>query len=344
MEKRVGWVGQSGGALRRRGLLAGAAASVAAVLAKASERPVLAAHEGALYIGFENHAEHPTSLIKDAGAAEFALTVENRVAGGSGIAASANGTGVRGESTSSYGIFGQSQSGVGVFGGSNANIGVYANSNQTTGVFATAPQKGVWGRTTTGLGVFGQATATGGYGVYGAAPRVANTWAGYFEGNVFISGTLAGGGLTTAAPAPDGSLRTLYAMDSAEPVVEDFGSGKLANGLAEVRLDQEFAAVVTSDAYMVFLTEEGDHNALFVEKKTPAGFTVRAKGSPTASSAFHYRVVAKRKGAAGKRLEKVAPPRKLDPRELEPPKLPTVTTTEPERPTPGDRPGRPDPR
>ena len=254
------------------------------------------------------------------------------------------GTGVRGASTSSFGVYGLSQSGVGAFGGSNSSIGVYASSNTGDGVFSTAPKKAVWGRTVVanGIGVFGQATNVGGFGVYGAAPTAANTWAGYFEGHVFVSGGLAGGDVaTTAAQAADGSQRTLYSVDSAEPVVEDFGRGRLTNGLADVRLDPDFVATTAGDAYMVFLTEEGDHNALFVENKSPAAFTVRAKGSPTAASAFNYRVVAKRKGATGKRLERVARPRGLSPQDLEPPKPPDVPPM-PERPT-GPRPEPPRP-
>ena len=253
--------------------------------------------------------------------------------GGGGPDFGGSGVGVDGRSGSGYGVYGLSQSGPGVFGGSNSHYGVYANSNEGTGVFATAPQKAVWGRTVsaTGIGVFGQATATGGKGVYGYAPTQPNTWAGYFEGNVYISGGLAGvAPISSMAQAPDGSLRTLYSMDSAEPVVEDFGESTLAQGQAVVTLDRDFAAVAEGGAYQVFLTEYGDLGTLFVAGRTPTSFAVRSRTG--ASGGFGYRVVATRKGMAGKRLEKLTPPRKLDAGELEPPKLPKPPETPPAGP------------
>ena len=247
-------------------------------------------------------------------------------------------------SSSGYGVWGQSTPGIGVFGNSVNNIGVYANSTTNSAVYATSPARGVWGRSTNGIGVLAQATAGGtvqnrSYGLYAAAPSPG--WAGYFEGNVFVTGgVFTPVGQLSMAQAADGSQRTLYSQDSTEPVVEDFGSGTLANGVAEVKLDPDFAAVVTSDAYMVFLTEEGAHSALFVEKKTPAGFTVRAQGAPTATGAFVYRVVAKRKGATGKRLERVEHPKGLSASERAPPKLPEPPT-QPEKPPTAPKPEPP---
>ena len=252
---------------------------------------------------------------------------------------SSTGIGVRGDSAGSYGAYGLSQSGPGVFGGSNSGVGVYANSNETTGVFATGAQRAVWGRTGSGIGVFGQATGTGGFGVYGVAPLVPNTWAGYFEGNVYVSGRIAGGGISSTAPSSDGSPRTLYSVDSAEPVVEDFGQAQLVGGKARVALEPEFAAIVDGGAYQVFLTPEGDSKGLYVTDKGHAGFTVREQQNGTAGLPFAYRVVARRKGATGKRLERVEQPRRLGARELDPPTLPELPPRAPER-----RPGRPSTR
>ena len=114
-------------------------------------------------------------------------------------------TGVQGLARSGFGVFGSAaSSGTGVFGGSSTGIGVYANSNGSTGLFATAPGQAVWGRTTSGLGVFGQATNFAGIGVYGVAPAFNNTWAGFFEGNVYITGQLIVNGrvLSPAQDAP----------------------------------------------------------------------------------------------------------------------------------------------
>ena len=245
--------------------------------------------------------------------------------------------GVLGVNDTGYGVFGLSQTGSGVFGNSDRHYGVYANSNQNTGVFAFGPQRGVWGRTGTGIGVFGQATDLGGFGVYGAAPTAAGTWAGYFDGNVFIRGGLAGGrAATSMAQGADGGLRTLYSVDSAEPVVEDFGERTLVGGKAEVAFDPEFAAVAEGAGYQVFLTPYGDCKGLAVTKREPGGFSVAELQGGTSGIGFGYRVVAKRKGATGKRLERTVAPKGLDAKDLVP-----ATAPRPSR-RPMERPGQPD--
>ena len=263
-----------------------------------------------------------------------------------GVSGQGSTTGVRGESFSGTGAYGTSNSGVGtirisnqaagVYGISTNGPGVYAASGAGPSVFAESSRTAVWGRSVAGAGVFGQATDNG-IGVYGAAG--AGGWAGYFEGNVYVSGRMTqAGAAASMATAADGSTRTLYSLDTAEPLVEDVGAGALADGRADVALDPSFAAVVAGDAYTVFLAEEGDHRALFVEKKSPIGFTVRAKGSPTAGGTFGYRVLARRTGSTGRRLERVTPPKKFDAKDLEPPKLPELPRSEPPRPE------RPSPR
>ena len=255
------------------------------------------------------------------------------------------GTGVRGASTSGFGVHGSSQSGVGVFGGSSSNVGVFAESVYSTGAFA-AGARGVWGRTTNGIGVLAQATAGGtvqnrSYGLYAAAP--APGWAGYFEGNVYVTGqVIQAGAAASTATAADGSTRILYSQDSTEPLVEDVGEGKLVGGRAEVRIGPDFAAVADGGAYQVFLTPEGDSKGLYVTEKGPGGFVVREQQNGTASLAFAYRVVAKRKGAIGKRLERIERPRGLSAKELEPPKLPEAPT-QPEKPPTEPRPEPPRP-
>ena len=235
--------------------------------------------------------------------------------------------GVEGLTRTGIGVVGSTpDSGVGVFGGSQTGIGVYANSNVGTALFATSPSRGVWGRATSGLGVFGQVTQ-GGYGVYGAAPTTFNTWAGFFEGNVYVTGTVTQGGVAaTAAEARDGSQVTLYSLDTAEPLVEDVGEGTLVGGHADVKLDPGFAAVADGGAYQVFLTPEADCKGLYVTAKTAGGFAVRELQGGTSSLPFCYRVVGKRRGVAAKRLARLERPKGIDAKDVEPPKLPEATT------------------
>jgi hypothetical protein len=48
--------------------------------------------------------------------------------------------------------------------------------------------------------------------------------------------------------------------------------------------------------YHVFLTPNGDCKGLYVAQKLPTSFVVRELGGGTASIAFDYRIMAKRKG------------------------------------------------
>ena len=216
-----------------------------------------------------------------------------REAGVLGLAFST--TGVQGLASTGFGVFGSvNSSGTGVFGGSSSGIGVYANSNGDTGLFATAPRVAAWGRTTGGLGVFGQATNFGGIGVYGAAPAFQNTWAGYFEGNVFVSGRVftAAGGILSAQRQADGSVRAFYAPDNTEPIVEAFGRATLAGGRAAVPVDPAIAAAAPNGDYLVFLTEEGDAGGLYVAARQKDTFEVRSRSGAGAGS-FAYRVAAR---------------------------------------------------
>ena len=254
----------------------------------------------------------------------------------SGVLGLANTTvGVEGVTNSGYGVYGLSSSGPGMFAGSGSNIGLYANSVQSTGVFATAPVQAVWGRTTAGVGVFGQATATNGIGVYGAAPAAANTWAGYFEGNVFVTGRVftAAGGILSASRQSDGSMRVLHSQDSTEPVIEAFGRGTLTAGRAVVDVDPDVAAASPGADYLVFVTEEsekGEAGGLYVAARQQGRFEVRAR-SGSGSGTFAYRVVARLKatsrGPSARPADSTAvkPQRRVD---QPAPSLPTVDPKE----------------
>jgi hypothetical protein len=166
------------------------------------------------------------------------------------------------------------------------------------------------------VGVFGEVLAGDGIAVFGVTDSP-GAFAGVFSGPVQVHGdvTVFGNatvnGLKSAVvPFPDGSNRKLYCMESPESWFEDFGTGYLKNGQAEIPLDAEFASIVNSDDYHVFLSEYDDNNALYVTNRTSMGFGVRSKLSPTATGTFSYRVVAKRKDITGPRFDKVVLPAK----------------------------------
>ena len=183
------------------------------------------------------------------------------------------------------GVFGQTMNeGYGVLGFDNPNS-----------VFPTAAIGGVTIAKQSGVGVYGDALSAG-----------PDSHAGWFNGNVAVNGNvdvisrLAVYDLTAhtknaIVPFPDGSKRLLHCMESPEHWFEDFGSARLTRGRATVKLDADFAKVVTLNGYRVFLTPEGDCHGLYVRSKRGRIFEVRELQGGVTNVAFSYCIVAKRK-------------------------------------------------
>ena len=220
------------------------------------------------------------------GESNTGLGVYGEAVGGTGVSGtSTTGVGTIGISRDAAGVYGFSSSGVGVFGTSPTNVGLFGQASQSAGVFGDSPVNGVWGRTATGIGVKGEATSNG-IGVYGRAPT--SGWAGYFFGNVYVTGTVTQGGMASPQAA---SAQT----------IESFGEAQLVNGQATVTLDRETADAVGGGAYQVVLTEYGNIGGLYVHQRGATAFEVRSRGA--AAGSFGYRVMARdkqpaRRGAA----------------------------------------------
>jgi hypothetical protein len=218
---------------------------------------------------------------------------------------SGNGIGVSAVSSQRDGVRGVSVGSRGVAGFSSASYGVYGLSSAPPTANTTPPDvpAGVYGQSVGGgFGVLGVAnrtaagvTGTGSgdaIGVFGYHPNGA---AGYFDGNLFVTGQIFAGIKDAIVPFPDGSKRLLHCMESPEHWFEDFGSARLTRGRATVKLDGDFARVVSLDGYRVFLTPEGDCYGLYLRSKRGASFEVRELQGGTSNVAFSYRIVAKRK-------------------------------------------------
>jgi hypothetical protein len=261
----------------------------------------------------------------------------NSTSGAGVLGNSSTSIGVVGHSNSSFGVWGDSggsvpgvlgtsSSGIGVWGTASSLPGVVGTSSGTFGMWGDAPSVGVlgtasaqdgwgvWGTVTSGTGV--QGSSTTGIGVVGYSRDKWGVWgwsdygwAGVFSGPVFVGGNfIATGTKSAAVPHPDGSHRRMYALESPENYFEDFGEAALVNGVAQVQLDPDFAALVNTDDYHVFLTPYGDSNGLYVAKRTASGFEVREQQGGTRSLMFSYRIVARRKDVPRVRLEKIALP------------------------------------
>ena len=226
-------------------------------------------------------------------------------------------TAVRGTVPGGFGVLGHNVRGrfpqSGVTGRALMAIGVDGISNTGFGVRGMTMSN-----TASGAGVMG--IGSPGHGVVGIARRtstppvvpppfvpVSPLFAGLFFGNVQVQGDFTVIGHKSAVvPHPDGTHRRLYCVESPENWFEDFGSGELSEGRATVEFDADFAALVKTKDYHVFLTPEGDCNGLYVHRKGAGGFEVRELQKGTSSAGFAYRIVARRRDAKGKRLE-VAP-------------------------------------
>jgi len=199
------------------------------------------------------------------------------------VGTSRDATGVTGFSQNNTGVLGTLGAGgpvvpnvpnaAGVYGSSDVGFGVIGTSNMSTGVV---------GFSTNGVGVFGQTANPGSY-------------AGFFVGNLLVTGQITAGVKDAVVPFPDGTHRLLHCMESPEHWFEDFGTAKLKRGRAVVKLDADFGKVIKSGDYRVFLTPEGDCRGLYVRRKTANRFEARELQGGTSSVAFSYCIVGRRK-------------------------------------------------
>jgi hypothetical protein len=204
---------------------------------------------------------------------------------------------VRGGSALGKGVRGSSLMDAGVMGVSGDNEGPPLGMNLPTiaGVVGSSDQRpGVIGTSNALIGVYGFSAANA--GVVGES---VNSFAGYFAGNVVVTGDLFVAGAFNkkgcAVPFPDGTHRALYCMESPDLWFEDFGAARLKRGHATVKLDADFAKVIKRGDYHVFLTPRGDCRGLYVRSQGGASFEVRELAGGTSSVAFSYRIVGRRK-------------------------------------------------
>jgi hypothetical protein len=219
-----------------------------------------------------------------------------------GKATGAAAIGVKGANTATsghaYGVEGKSSNGDGVYGFTRAKV-------------ASNPQAGVYGAqentvSDSGDGVFAEsADTTQVYEALYAKADVANDdilWAVNditgesctIDGNANL--TCGGSGearsLRLRHRTSAGSEVLTSGSESVSATLEDSGSARLVDGVANVALDPAFAAAIGPSAlYHVFLTPTGDTRGLYVSAKTPATFVVREIQGGRSTISFDYRIV-----------------------------------------------------
>ncbi|HXJ85294.1 MAG TPA: hypothetical protein VMS18_00615 [Candidatus Binatia bacterium] len=243
----------------------------------------------------------------------------------SGIAA------IHGSALRGYGVWAESAQGVGILshsptnaiqgvsdGARGASIGVAGISDQGAGVQGDSNYIGVAGRSTQGVGGW----FTGRIGVFGDSPagyaivgRSAQGVAGLFLGSVVVQGSLnVTGAKSAVVKHKDGSYRTLFCVESAESMLQDFGEVVIKGASVRVKLRADFAPLIKRSGYQVFLTSYGPETP-YVRKRTSNWFEI-ARVSATGKSdqpslRVGYSIVARRGDLPNNRLPKVQLPREL---------------------------------
>lgn len=296
----------------RAAIAMGASAVGAGALLHKSAPSAQAADGGNFILGQINTATSTTELDRSGASMVPGWRVRNTsdsTYAGSFIESGNNAAGLGGfvgltGGSGGFGVVGQA---------SNSGTGTYGSSGTGDGVYGTT------GGANTPGGVHGFSSGANGNGVIGEADNgsfAAGVWgistsgfAGYFQGNVFVTGSITIQGAKSAAvPASDGSLRRLYSLESPESWFEDFGTGTLARGAATISLAPDFAGVIDTTGYHVFLTPLGETDGLYVSNQTATSFEVHEAHGRGSNVSFSYRVAAKRKDIAGVRLETVPLP------------------------------------
>ncbi|MCK7590447.1 hypothetical protein M0G43_07685 [Subsaxibacter sp. CAU 1640] len=96
--------------------------------------------------------------------------------------------------------------------------------------------------------------------------------------------------------------RILFSPEAPEILFEDYGTGKLINGVAEILIDPVLKDAIYVDEnhpLKVFIQLEGDCNGVYVTNKSANGFTVKELGNGVSNVSFSYHIVANRADEIG---------------------------------------------
>ena len=238
--------------------------------------------------------------------------------GGTGVEArSLIGLGVQADSVSNDGVLGRSRDAAGVRGMTQAGqSGVHGHSDRTAGVWGSSDgAPGVDRRTGPGgVGVVGSCPA--GQGVLGGSITGIGVggysqtgWAGYFDGDVVVRGSLyVNGAKAAAVEHADGSHRALFCLESPESHFEDFGEATLVDAAVTVKLQKDFSCLIKRNGYQVFLTCYGPET-VYVRNRNVDGFEIArvdaAADAKRRKVRVGYRIVARRADLKTERLPRI---------------------------------------
>lgn len=230
-------------------------------------------------VGFANDASGTGILgVGNAGTTAYSLTA------GSGIAGTGNVTGVYGISTATSGI----------------RQGGYFTMNKSGAVSPPAADDPV--------AILAGYNGTDYFGGYfdgnqdnNAGGAGGNAGEDYAYVGARISGTtykiVGTGSNSTMVNDATGNKRVLFSPEAPEILFEDYGTAKLINGVAEVRLDPLLSSIIhvsENNPLKVFIQLEGECNGVFVTDKSVNGFKVKELANGRSNVSFSWHIVANR--------------------------------------------------
>lgn len=215
----------------------------------------------------------------------------------------ATGVGVRGNGN---GVSTNTTSGVGAgVAGSGTQVGVFGHASNTTGTKNGGVFTSEHGAAGTADNPYAYLAGTDGTNVYG----------GYFDANQDNNGgtqdyayvgtvnggttykILGAGSVSTIVKDENNERRIMFCPESPEILFQDYGTGKLENGIARITIDPILAKnifVDTKHPLKVFIQLEGDCNGVFVTNKSENGFTVTELKNGKSNTEFSWQIVATR--------------------------------------------------
>ena len=155
-------------------------------------------------------------------------------------------------------------------------------------------------------GVFGYGPDLG---VVGYSDNSNNAGGGYFDNNAsayaYIGyrtmGTnykvLGSGTMSTIVKDTNSKPVIMFAPEAPEVFFQDYGTGRLTNGVAYIKIDPTFANNIRVDKnhpLKVFVQLEGDCNGVFVTDKSANGFTVKELQGGNSNVPFTWTITANR--------------------------------------------------
>lgn len=93
------------------------------------------------------------------------------------------------------------------------------------------------------------------------------------------------------------SKKIMFAPEAPEVLFEDYGTGKLTNGVVKIDIDPIFAKNIFVDEkhpLKVFIQLEGDCNGVYVTNKSKNGFTVKELNNGNSNVKFSWHIVGNR--------------------------------------------------